>query len=106
MTQKNNVFRRKLTLTADIQGIPNFTFERLCHDLSTRQPRAWKHVLGVQPIQQRTLEIQFDNEQAMMHVQLHGLDTHGKHLTFIPDQPLVTTVSFWNIPLWGWNLSK
>ena len=69
MTQKNDVFRSKLTLIANIQGIPNFTFERLCHDLSTRQPRAWKHVLGVQPIQRRTLEIQFDNEQALTHIQ-------------------------------------
>ena len=99
MTQKNDIFRGKLTLTADIQGIPNFTFERLCHDLSTRQPRAWKRVLGVQPIQRRTLEIQFDNEQALTHIQIHGLDTHNVHLTFIPDQPLVTTVSFWNILL-------
>ena len=35
----------------------------------------------------------------MTHIQLHGLDTHDVHLTFIPGQPLVTTVSFWNIPL-------
>ena len=35
----------------------------------------------------------------MTHIQIHGLDTHDVHLTFIPDQPLVTTVSFWNIPL-------
>ena len=35
----------------------------------------------------------------MNHIQTNGLDTHNVHLNFIPDQPLVTTVSFWGIPL-------
>ena len=47
----------------------------------------------------RTLELQFDNAHAMNHIHTNGLDTHNVHLNFIPDQPLVTAVSFCGIPL-------
>ena len=74
-TTKNNISCGKLTLTAKTHDIQNFTIEQLYHDLPTKQPSSWKHVLGVQPIQRSILEIQIDNEQAMTHTQLHGLDT-------------------------------
>ena len=35
----------------------------------------------------------------MTHILHNGLDTHDVHMTFTPDLPLVTTVSFWGIPL-------
>ena len=99
ITTKNEIFRGKLTLTANIQQIRDFNTDWFCRDIATKQPRAWLHVLGVQPIHKRTLELQFDNEHAMNHIQTNGLDTHNIHLNFIPDQLLVTTVSFWGIPL-------
>ena len=44
------------------------------------------------------MELNFDNNRPMIHLQQHELDTH-KHMTFIPDQPRVTMVSLWCIPL-------
>ena len=35
----------------------------------------------------------------MTYLQQNGLDTHDRHMEFIPDQPWVTTVSLWGIPL-------
>ena len=35
----------------------------------------------------------------MTHILTNGLDTHDVHKMFTPDLPLVTTVSFWVIPL-------
>ena len=99
ITTKNEIFRGKLTLTANIQHIRDFNADRFCRDIATQQPRAWLHVLGVHPIHKRTLEVQFDNEHAMNHIQRNGLDTHNVHLNFIPDQPFVTTVSLLGIPL-------
>ena len=90
ITTKNDVFHGKLMLISDIHGLTDFKPE---------QPRAWQHVLGVQPIHRRVLEVEFDNEAAMTHILHNGLDTHDVHMTFTPDLPLVTTVSFWGIPL-------
>ena len=86
-------------LISDIHGLTDFKPEQFCHDLAAKQPRTWQHVLGVQPIHRRVLEVEFDNEAAMTHILHNGLDTHDVHMTFMPDLLLVTTVSFWGIPL-------
>ena len=99
ITTKNDVFHGKLTLISDIHGLTDFKPEQFCRDLAAKQPRAWQHVLGVQPIHRRVLEVEFDSEAAMTHILHNGLDTHDVHMTFTPDLPLVTTVSFWGIPL-------
>ena len=53
----------------------------------------------MQPIHGWVLEVEFDSEAAMTHILTNGLDTHDVHMTFTPNLPLVTTLSFWGIPL-------
>ena len=75
ITTKNDVFPGKLTLISDIHGLTDFKPEQFCRDLAAKQPKAWQHVLGVQPIHRRVLEVEFDNEAAMTHILHNRLDT-------------------------------
>ena len=43
------------------------------------------------------MELNFDEDEPMTYLQQRGLDTHDRHIDFIPDQPRVTTVSLWGI---------
>ena len=77
-----------------------FNVDNFCHDLAKKLPRVWKHVLGVQTLKNnKQMELNFDEDEPMTYLQQHGLDTHDRHIDFIPDQPRVTTVSLWGIPL-------
>ena len=94
-----DIFRGNLTISADISHIKTFNTERFCVDLAAAEPRAWKHVRGAQAVDAKFVELCFDNRDALQHILTKGLDTHRQHWTFTPDEPLVTTVSFWNIPI-------
>ena len=90
-----------LTLTASIIDVDKFNTDKFntdkfCHDT---QPRAWKHVIGVQAMSRKVLEVCFNLQDALHHIQTNGINTHNTHLTFTPDIPLVTTVSLWGIPI-------
>ena len=99
ITTANSIFKGELTITSSIRDVQNFNCNQFCMDFAKKQPEAWKHVSGVQPVNSKVIEISFDSLEAMQHIQITGLDTHTKHLTFIPDQPIITTISLWNIPL-------
>ena len=99
ITTKNDIFRGNLTISADISHIKIFNTERFCVDLAAAEPKAWKHVRGTQAVDAKFVELCFDNRDALQHILNNGLDTHRQHLNFTPDEPLVTTVSFWNIPI-------
>ena len=99
ITTKNDIFRGNLTISADISHIKIFNTERFCVDLAAAEPKAWKHVRGTQAVDAKFVELCFDNRDALQHILNNGLDTHRQHLNFTPDEPLVTTVSFWKIPI-------
>ena len=67
--------------------------------MAATQPRAWKHVIGVKAMSRKVLEVCFNLQDALHHIQTNGINTHNTHLTFTPDIPLVTTVSLWGIPI-------
>ena len=99
MTTKNVVFRSELTLTASIIDIVCIEIVKFCHDMAATQHRAWKHVIGVQAMSRKMLEVCFNLQDALHHIQTNGINTHNTLLTFTPDIPLVTTVSLWGIPI-------
>ena len=71
-----------------------------CRDLATKLPRVWKHVLGLQTLNNnKQMELNFDQDEPMTYLQQNGLDTHDRHMDFVPDQPRVMTVLLWGIPL-------
>ena len=77
---------------ADISHIKTFNTEHFCVDLAAAEPRAWKHVRGAQAVDAKFVELCFDNRDALQYMLANGLDTHRQHLTFTPDEPLVTSV--------------
>ena len=87
-----DIFRRNLTILADISHIKTFNTEHFCVDLAAAEPRAWKHVRGAQAVDAKFVELCFDNRDALQYMLANGLDTHRQHLTFTPDEPLVTSV--------------
>ena len=99
MTTKNDFYRGNLTISADIQHIRTFNTEQFYLYLSAKQPKAWQHVQGLQAVNAKFVEMCLDNPHAMHHILTNGIDTHAQHLNFTPDEPLVTTVSFWNVPI-------
>ena len=75
-----DIFRRNLTISADISHIKTFNTERFCVDLAAAEPRAWKHVRGAQAVDAKFVELCFDNRDALQHILTKGLDTHRQTL--------------------------
>ena len=68
--------------------------------MATKLPRVWKHVLGLQTLNNnKQMELNFDKDEPMTYLQQNGLDTYDRHMDFIPHQLRVMTVSLWGIPL-------
>ena len=100
MTTNRDFFHWKLTLSADIRDIDKFDICRFCQDLATRPPPVMETCPGITETKRKQkMEPNFNNNGPMIHLQQHELDTRDKHMKFIPDQPRVTMVSLWCIPL-------
>ena len=100
VSSSNTFFRGKATLSANIEGLKDFSIDTFAEDCSTLNAAAWNGLTGIQVIGSRKiLEVCFATAESMASLQLNGLNTHGRHVVFQPDSPQVTCVTFWNIPL-------
>ena len=96
----STTFHGKNTLTADISAL-TFKVDQFLQDLKQKLPLVLNGLKGVSTrgVGNKTLEVLFANESSKNRLLSVGLDTHGAHLTFIPEVPDSTTVTIFNLPM-------
>ena len=91
MSSFTTFFRGKATLSANIEGLKDFSIDPFAKDCSTLNAAAWNGLTGIQVIGNfREPEVCFATAESMASLQLNGLNTHGRRVVFQPDSPQVT----------------